>query len=374
MENDTPEARSRGRTAPLLAAGAMIVLIGCGFSDAATPPDEERSGPPIAPSTSFGAPHRVIITTDIGGTDPDDMQSMAHALLYADVVDIVGLVSSPANFAGDNGTVQNVLASIEPYERDYPVLSAWGDYPTPDSLCGVAKQGASRPAPAAGYKTPTEASRWIIQQARRDDPRPLYVLAWGGTADIAQAVHDDPAIKSKIRVYSIAKQDRHADDYLLAKHPDLWWIRNLTTFRGMYLGGDQSGDLASTRFPQRHVKPYGAMGAYYPLNVYLTGGIGPTNGMKMGDTPSFMYLLDGDPNDPSGESWGGRFVRPRPRTHPHLWSDVPDARYQETGTDNQLYKGARTVNVHRAAWLRDWQLRHQRTVTVESATRRPTAE
>lgn len=42
-----------------------------------------------------GHRHRVIISTDIGGTDPDDFQSMVHLLLYADVLDIEGLLSSP---------------------------------------------------------------------------------------------------------------------------------------------------------------------------------------------------------------------------------------------------------------------------------------
>src|SRR5688572_15957494 len=38
---------------------------------------------------------RVIVSTDIGGTDPDDLQSMAHLLVYADVLDLEGLISSP---------------------------------------------------------------------------------------------------------------------------------------------------------------------------------------------------------------------------------------------------------------------------------------
>ena len=41
------------------------------------------------------ASHRVIVSTDIGGTDPDDFQSMVHLLVYADVLDIEGLISSP---------------------------------------------------------------------------------------------------------------------------------------------------------------------------------------------------------------------------------------------------------------------------------------
>lgn len=39
--------------------------------------------------------HRVIVSTDIGGTDPDDFQSMVHLLVYADCFDIEGLISSP---------------------------------------------------------------------------------------------------------------------------------------------------------------------------------------------------------------------------------------------------------------------------------------
>ena len=34
---------------------------------------------------------RVIVSTDIGGTDPDDFQSMVHFLLYADMFDVEGL-------------------------------------------------------------------------------------------------------------------------------------------------------------------------------------------------------------------------------------------------------------------------------------------
>ncbi len=42
-----------------------------------------------------GERHRVVVSTDIGGTDPDDFQSMAHLLVYADVLDIEGLIASP---------------------------------------------------------------------------------------------------------------------------------------------------------------------------------------------------------------------------------------------------------------------------------------
>jgi hypothetical protein len=33
---------------------------------------------------------RILISTDIGGTDPDDNQSMAHLLMYADRFQLEG--------------------------------------------------------------------------------------------------------------------------------------------------------------------------------------------------------------------------------------------------------------------------------------------
>ena len=39
---------------------------------------------------------RVLVSTDIGGTDPDDNQSMAHLLMYTDCLDLEGIVSSPS--------------------------------------------------------------------------------------------------------------------------------------------------------------------------------------------------------------------------------------------------------------------------------------
>ena len=39
---------------------------------------------------------RILISTDIGGTDPDDNQSMAHLLMYADQFQLEGLISSPS--------------------------------------------------------------------------------------------------------------------------------------------------------------------------------------------------------------------------------------------------------------------------------------
>lgn len=62
---------------------------------------------------------RILISTDIGGTDPDDNQSMIHLLMYADEFNIEGLVSSPSF---GNGSKEEILKMIGLYEKDLPKL------------------------------------------------------------------------------------------------------------------------------------------------------------------------------------------------------------------------------------------------------------
>ncbi len=157
--------------------------------------------PRTAPETAAAAQRpRVIVSSDIGGTDPDDFQSMVHLLVYADAFDIEGLISSPYG----SGRREYILRVLDRYAVDYPNLKTWSDrYPSPDDLRRIAKQGAIESAPQQGFNRPTEGSEWIVRCARRDDPRPLWVLVWGGIDDLAQALHDAPDIAPKLRVYFI---------------------------------------------------------------------------------------------------------------------------------------------------------------------------
>ncbi len=159
-----------------------------------------------------GHRHRILVSTDIGGTDPDDFQSMVHLLLYADVLDVEGLVSSPYG----PGRREHILQVIDRYERDYPNLKTYSErYPTPNALRSISKQGAFEGPGAAGFGAPTEGSDWIVRCARRPDPRPLYVLVWGGIEDLAQALHDAPDIRPKLGVYFIGGPNMvwHRDAY-----------------------------------------------------------------------------------------------------------------------------------------------------------------
>ncbi|HUG38524.1 MAG TPA: DUF1593 domain-containing protein [Candidatus Limnocylindrales bacterium] len=249
---------------------------------------------------------RVVVSTDIGGSDPDDFQSMVHLLLYADLLEIEGIVSSPWG----PGRRKDVLDVIDRYAADYPNLETYSDrYPAPEELREITKQGAVEPAHGDGIAPRTEGSDWIVRCARREDPRPLWVLVWGGIDDLARALHDDPSIAPELRVYFIAGPNKKwgiaAYEYLVTHHPDLWIIESNDTYRGWFTGGDAERDLGNQSFVTRYASGAGALGDFF---AGLLGGR-----IKMGDTPSVAYLLRGTPEDPKQPSWGGRYVRAWPR-------------------------------------------------------------
>lgn len=285
---------------------------------------------------------RVFISTDIGGADPDDYQSMVHLLLYANDLDLEGLVSSPP----DKGRKEHILEVIDAYEKDFPKLSKQGNYPTAEYLRAITKQGLTdsqkNPMPDS---TLSEGAKWLIEKARKQDERPLYVLVWGSATDLAQALYFAPDMKRKIRVYYIGSwntvQDTLARNYIYEQHPDLWFIENNTTFRGMYMGGFQEGDYGNVTFVEKHIKDHGALGQLFYEKK---------KSIKMGDTPSVLYLLHGEPDQPETDSWGGSFQK---TSHgPHYFTDKSDPAYQENDK-----AGAKTVNRWRKAYLDDWRIR-----------------
>lgn len=245
---------------------------------------------------------RVLVSTDIGGTDPDDFQSLVHLLVYADRFELEGLISSPYG----PGRKEHILEVINHYERDYANLKTYSpNYPAPDTLRAITKQGALDSPGHAGFGAPTEGSQWIVKSARRKDARLLYVLVWGGIEDLAQALHDAPDILPKLRVYFIGGPNKmwsvDAYNYIEQHHPKLWMIEANATYRGWFVGGNQSGDWGNQAFVAAHIAGRGALGEFF--HTQLKGVI------KMGDSPSVGWLLHGKPSDPTQPGWGGKFVR-----------------------------------------------------------------
>ena len=268
-------------------------------------------GSPVAHADNgalAGTRHRVIVSTDIGGTDFDDFQSLVHVLLYADMLDLEGLISSPYG----PGRKEHILQVLAHYERDYPNLRTYSDrYPTPAALRAITKQGETEVAPYSGVRRATEGSDWIIQSARRADPRPLHVLIWGGIEDLAQALHDAPEILPKLRVHFIGgpnkKWSPDAYHYIATQHPSVWMIESNSTYRGWFVGGYQAGDFSAEAFAEKRAAGRGALGEFFAHGIIFHGQ--KRTSLKMGDTPTFSWLLRGHPEMPFQPGWGGRYVR-----------------------------------------------------------------
>ena len=245
---------------------------------------------------------RVLISSDIGGTDPDDNQSVTHLLMYSNEFDLEGLVSSPS--FGD-GSAKEIYRMIDVYEQDFKTLRQHNKaLMKPNALRKLVKQGRQSEMPACGYAEPTEGSKWIIKQARKKDNRPLYVLVWGCLEDVAQALHDAPDIASKIRVHWIGGPNKkwgvNSYCYIIENFPNLWMIENNTTYRGFIYDSKNQGKW-DMGFFQTFIKDAGHLGrdfaAYYKGNP------------KLGDTPSLLYMMSGHPENPEQQSWAGRFVK-----------------------------------------------------------------
>ncbi|KPA09095.1 signal peptide protein [Candidatus Magnetomorum sp. HK-1] len=302
--------------------------------------------PPVSP--------RVIVSSDIGGSDPDDFQSMVHYLVYSYLFETEGLISSPPR----NGRKQDIFKVVHEYIKDYRFLKPWAAYPMYNDFSSVIKQGSTyygdsdKRRGGPGKNKNTEGSDHIVAMARKKfDPRPLWILVWGAITDVAQALYNAPDIESKIRVYSIGgwntKLDRRSRDYIYKNHKNLWWIENHITGRGMYIGGNQNGDLGNRQFVEQHVKHHGALGDFfYKISRNIDRG---AYTIKMGDTPSVLYLISpilgnvGNWDDPTSESWGGKFKKVA-HDHPNYWTCI-----HGNMNDTQY------ISKWREQFLRDWQ-------------------
>ncbi|MBQ8520116.1 MAG: DUF1593 domain-containing protein [Bacteroides sp.] len=262
---------------------------------------------------------RVLISTDIGGTDPDDNQSMTHLLMYSDKFDLEGIVSSPSYGKGNK---EEILRMIDLYEKDLPRLAKHIEgLDTPEHLRSITKQGKRGRAPYVGYTEATEGSDWIVQCARKESDRPLWVLVWGGLEDVAQALHDAPDIADKIRVYWIGgpnkKWSMNTYAYIVENFPNLWMIENNAAYRG-FIADRKVDDKYNAGFYETYLKGAGHMGEDF---IQYYKGL-----PKMGDTPSLLYMMHGNPDDPMGESWGGSFepLSRSPRTVFHRTTTAND--------------------------------------------------
>jgi hypothetical protein len=331
---------------------------------------DEVARAPAQASTVSTTRHRVFVTTDAGGSDKDDMQSLIHLLLYSDQLDIVGLGSSAAMLG--SGRVAAIHSVIAAYEADRAKLLTYSEgYPSADFLRSIVYEGSLTRQPEAGFSQSTRSSRAIVAAAKAASPgSPLYLLTWGSHGDVAQALHDDPTIAPNIRLISsgVDGQDPNAHRYLLARwRGRIWWINGATSGRGIY--APPSGANTPDRFwPGPNASGHGMLGELFiACTQDLYGdfdGAQRVDGLKMGDSFSVLYLIDPgrNPDDPTGRGWGGSYVASEPR----YWTD---SRNRALAFGN--YHGAKTVADHKSVFLADFAARFDRAQAAKAATAAP---
>jgi hypothetical protein len=261
---------------------------------------------------------------------------------------------------------------------------------TEAALLATVKVGSqTKGAPSATRAT--EGSRHLIARAHAGSAsNPLWVLAWGSMTTIAQALRDDPSIAPKIRIYSIGDYNSTADPAardavldVLDDQPDLWWVENgvlpresRSTFRGVWRGGNQSGEWHREAFLEQNIRGHGTdaggrfsqkLGDAFPLANSPTEAVGS---LKEGDSPSMLYLLSpaiggtGDVDDPTATSWGGQFRRASSR-NPNHYVDLSCSTKEACQA---------TINRHRVAHLSDWKERWDRYDAGSTSRPQPVAE
>ena len=160
---------------------------------------------------------RLIVLTDIEA-DPDDTMSMVRLMTYSNEIDIKGLIAVTSMFLTDRTAPESIHAVIDAYARARPnLLLHEKGFPAAEYLHSIVRRGL----PVYGMKgvgegKDSEGSDWIVRVLEEADPRPLWVVSWGGESVLAQALwkiqHTAKADQAeqlyrKLRVYTISDQD-----------------------------------------------------------------------------------------------------------------------------------------------------------------------
>ena len=255
---------------------------------------------PISSVASASDKSRVIVTTDLGGTDPDDTQSMIHLLVCSDRIDIEGLVSSQV-WITDSDKTSSILEVLDSYSKAYPNLKRHSDgFPTAEYLKSVTCRGQSvSNMDGVGDGKDSPGSDLIIKAVdKASDKRPVWIVAWGGMNTLAQTLHKVSITRnqrqvadflSKIRIYDVLGQD-DAGAYIAHEYPEILYIRNSQVY----------GWAPDDTWTRDNIQGKAPLGSCYPDRIWATEG----------DSPSFLYLLANglnDPEHPDYGGWGGRF-------------------------------------------------------------------
>ena len=283
---------------------------------------------------------RLVVCTDIAPADvePDDMESMVRLMAYADMFEIEALITSvgwncdpyPKEWA------QYLHRVIDAYSKDAANLmkrsgqksflsldeengsQRIGYWPSAEYIRSRGVMGSERGGiKVVGEGNDSPGSELLIRLADEDDPRPIYVAAWGGANTLAQAIwrvkqtRTSEELKKfirKFRVYTITDQDMQYNMRMDRAYSSHQWLRREFKDDLQFIWDEgtwqEQCELGKQHWTQhqQNIQGKGALGNEYPNYKW---------GVE-GDTPSFLYVMPNglnDPEDPSQAGWAGYHQR-----------------------------------------------------------------
>ncbi|WP_276166061.1 DUF1593 domain-containing protein [Zobellia alginiliquefaciens] len=266
--------------------------------------------------------NRVIILTDIEA-DPDDTQSLVRLLLYANEIDIEGIVATTSCWLKNSIHPESIQKVLKAYGKVQPNLKNHSsEFPEVEELTSLVKKGLPVYGMlGVGEGKDSEGSDWIIKKLEEKDERPLWVSVWGGSNTLAQAlfkiknsktIAEQKQLISKLRVYTISDQD-DSGIWIRDTFPDLFYIVSpgddygSATWNGIMTVVDNidNSEISNTWLSENIQQAHGPLGALYPDVAW---------GIE-GDTPAFLSLIPNGLNAPEHPNWGGwggryEFIRP----------------------------------------------------------------
>ncbi|SFU91861.1 DUF1593 domain-containing protein [Pseudoduganella namucuonensis] len=315
------------------------------------------TGPDGAQAADGGADghaarQRIFVLSDIGN-EPDDQMSLVRLLVYANALDIEGLVATTSTWQRQTTRPDTMAALVDAYGQVRPNLLKHADgWPAAAALKALVSSGPSAYGMAAiRPDAPSPGARRLIEAADRRDERPLWISLWGGANTLAEALASVRATRTpaelaafvaRLRVYSISDQD-DAGPWIRREFPGLFYIVQPSsadaadyaraTWTGIsgdnyYRNGDGAdGATVTNQWLDANIRSKGPLGQHYPRFLFIMEG----------DTPAFLNLL---PNGlegyrhPAWGGWGGRYVfrQPYGETRP-IWTQGGDLFTRVTSAD-----------------------------------------
>jgi hypothetical protein len=327
--------------------------------------------------------YRTVILTDM---THDDGNSLIRYLYYASLFDLEGLIVTnqlPDFNHDDPGPWDKAMGILTAYKEELPQLLRHDpDLPSYEKLLSVTKKGqgalpiiwltntlefsnniADRYVTTSwdsvyyhdwigegttpnGASKDSEGSEFLVSIFEKEDDRPIFIQAWGGTITFVQALHrfrerngqeKFERLLPKLHLFGILFQDISFEFFADFVKMQQQTCADFGTAIPTY--GEAPVALGRVLFENGHfwhfvwsrdpewIKPITAkeVNGHGPMSaIYDEGG--------EGDTPAFLYLLSAafglnDPLEPGHGSWGS-FFRP-------MGDDFPDQYYMTCEVDQQ---------------------------------------